>query len=219
MKNNKIPMTIKMTFSIFMAVLIPFYWQAYGPSNFLYFCDIALFLTLMGLWTENKTLISMAAVGILLPQIVWVVDYIGLFFNISLLGMTKYMFSDTISLFARSLSLFHGWLPFLLIYLVMKLGYCKKAMLNWTLLAWSAMLVSYWFMPAPGDLVASNTPVNINYVYGFSDTVKQEWLPDTIYLTILMLALPLFVYWPTAKVLSRLNKEKRIQTSLISKFD
>ena len=70
MKNNKIPMTIKMTFSIFMAVLIPFYWQAYGPSNFLYFCDIALFLTLMGLWTENKTLISMAAVGSRLHRLV-----------------------------------------------------------------------------------------------------------------------------------------------------
>ncbi len=197
-------MTIKITFTAFMAILVPFYWQAYGPSNFLYFCDIALFLTLIGLWTENKTLISMAAVGILLQQLVWVLDYVGLFFNIELLGMTEYMFRDSISLFARWISLFHGWLPFLLVYLVIKLGYCKKALVNWTLLAWSAMLISYWFMPEPGDLViSSNTPVNINYVFGFSETVKQSWLPDFIYLIGLMLLLPLAVYWPTDKLLSR----------------
>lgn len=201
-QQKKIPLSIKLGFTAFMAILVPFYWLAYGPSNFLYFCDIALFLTLMGLWLENKSLISMAAVGILLPQFIWVLDYLLLFFDIPLLGMTEYMFRDSISLFARSLSLFHGWLPFMLIYLVSKLGYCHKALLGWTLVAWLAMLISYFFMPAPGDtLIAENTPVNINYVYGFSETTKQTWLPELIYLLVLMLALPVLVYWPTDKLL------------------
>ena len=55
-----------------MAVLVPVYWYYYGPTNFLYFCDVALFLTLAGLWLESPLLISMCAVGILLPQMLWV---------------------------------------------------------------------------------------------------------------------------------------------------
>ena len=47
-----------------MAVLVPVYWYYYGPTNFLYFCDVALFLTLAGIWLESPLLISMCAVGI-----------------------------------------------------------------------------------------------------------------------------------------------------------
>ena len=36
-----------------MAVLIPVYWYYYGPTNFLYFCDVALILTLVAIWIEK----------------------------------------------------------------------------------------------------------------------------------------------------------------------
>ena len=52
-----------------MAVLVPVYWYYYGPTNFLYFCDVALFLTLAGIWLESPLLVSMCAVGIVAPQI------------------------------------------------------------------------------------------------------------------------------------------------------
>lgn len=203
-KRNSIPLSLKVGFSLFMVILVPFYWQAYGPSNFLYFCDIALFLTLVGLWRESKLLISMAAVGILLPQFIWVIDFAGGFFGASLLGMTDYMFRDSISLFARGLSLFHGWLPFLLLFLVSRLDYDRRALAYWSVVAIAAMLVSYFFMPAPGDILSHpNQPININYVYGFSETVKQQWLPDAGYLFALMIVLPLAVYWPTHQFLKR----------------
>ncbi|TQV86954.1 hypothetical protein [Aliikangiella coralliicola] len=204
MENSKIPMSLKILYTSFMAVLVPFYWSAYGPSNFLYFCDIALFLTLVGIWREDSRWISMAAVGIIIPQMVWVADFLAMFFNFKLLGMTEYMFRDSISLFARSLSLFHGWLPFLLLYLLSKTGYHRKALIGWTLVAWAAMLVSYLFMPEPGQVLDNvNAPVNINYVYGFSETTKQQWLPDHLYLIVLMVVLPALVYWPTSKLLER----------------
>src|ERR1700733_4811295 len=66
----RIPFAVKLAFTAFMAVLVPVYWTEYGPANFLYFCDLALFLTLAAVWLENRLLASMAAVGILLPQIV-----------------------------------------------------------------------------------------------------------------------------------------------------
>src|ERR1043166_9029704 len=102
-----LPLWLKLAYSAFLAVLIPVYLYYYGPTNFLYFCDVALLLTLVGLWTESSLLISMCAVGIVFVQMVWVADFIGHFFGVSLLGMTDYMFKDS-SLFLRGLSLFHG---------------------------------------------------------------------------------------------------------------
>src|SRR5262245_9164103 len=108
---GRIPLWLKLVYTGFMAVLVPTYWYYYGPTNFLYFCDVAIILTLVGIWRENALLISMCAAGIVLPQTVWVIDFVAQIFGVSLLGMTAYMFQDT-SLFLRGLSLFHGWIPF-----------------------------------------------------------------------------------------------------------
>ena len=213
MIQSQVPFNLKIAYSLFMLVLVPFYWITYGPSNFLYFCDIALFITWIGIWKESPTLISVAAVGILLPQLVWVLDFIATAAGFPLLGLTEYMFRESISLFARGLSLFHGWLPFLLIFLLGRLGYRKNAILYWTAIAWVAILISYFFMPAPGDAVESaNVPVNINYVYGFSETTKQSWVSDPVYLVGLMLILPLAVYWPTGKLIERWVPVNQIST-------
>ena len=69
------PLWLKFAYTAFMIVLVPVYWHYYGPTNFLYFCDVALFLTLAGLWLESPLLISMCAVGILAPQTLWVAGF------------------------------------------------------------------------------------------------------------------------------------------------
>jgi hypothetical protein len=56
---RRIPLWLKIAYTAFMAVLIPVYWAHYGPTNFLYFCDVALLLTLVGVWTESARLISL----------------------------------------------------------------------------------------------------------------------------------------------------------------
>src|SRR5947209_1006067 len=88
---GRLPVWLKLAYSAFMAVLVPVYWHYYGPTNFLYFCDMALFLTLIGIWIESPLLISMCAVGILAPQALWVADFALNFVNVSLTGMTDYM--------------------------------------------------------------------------------------------------------------------------------
>src|SRR5438874_13206760 len=90
-----LPLWFKLAYSAFMVVLVPVYWFYYGPTNFLYFCDIALILTLVGIWIESPLLISMCAVGIVLPQTLWAVDFVGNLLGGSLVGMTDYMFKDT----------------------------------------------------------------------------------------------------------------------------
>lgn len=206
--STRISLGTKLAYTAFMAVLVPVYWAKYGPTNFLYFCDLALFLTLAGIWLENRLLVSMAAVGIFLPQIVlWCGDFAAHLVGFKFLGMTDYMFDAHRSLFLRGLSCFHGWLPFLLWFLVARLGYDRRALVAWTGLAWVAMLASYFFLPAPGAKLANPlAPVNIDYVYGFSDTAAQTWLPGWAWLVCLMVALPGLICFPTHCWLRRYAK-------------
>src|SRR5712672_627010 len=98
---SKIPMGLKLAFTAFMAVLVPVYLHNYGATNFLYFCDTALLLTLISIWTENSLPVSMAAVGILIPQFFWCVDFFYQLLGFRLTGLTGYMFDSQTSLFLR----------------------------------------------------------------------------------------------------------------------
>lgn len=199
---SRIPLALKVVYTLFMAVLIPVYWRNYGPANFFYFCDVALILTLVGIWREDRLLISMCAVGILAPQMLWLLDYLAHFAGLSVTGMTGYMFDSSKSLFLRGLSLFHGWLPLLLIYLVMCLGYDRRALKWWTVLAWALILVCYFLLPGPRP-DPGNAAVNINYVHGFSDTAAQTWMHPLLWLAAMAVLMPLALFIPTHWVLQR----------------
>ena len=194
----RIPLAFKLAFTAFMAVLVPVYWYEYGPTNFLYFCDLALFFTLAAVWLENALLAGMAAVGIILPQMLWCADFVAHLAGLPLLGMTDYMFDAHRPLFLRGLSFFHGWLPFLLLFLVKRLGYDRRALPAWTAVAWIAMVISYFLLPAPGAKLANPlAPVNVDYVYGLSDTVAQGWMPGPMWFGLLLVALPVVILLPS----------------------
>jgi hypothetical protein len=199
---GRLPLWLKLAYTAFMAVLLPVYWANYGPTNFLYFCDVALLITLVGIWIESPLLVSMCAVGILASQALWVVDFLSNLIGWPLTGMTDYMFAADHSLFLRSLSLFHGWLPFLLVYLVWRLGYDRRGFPAWTGLAWILVLICFLFMPPPRP-DPGLTPVNINYVWGMSDTVAQQWMPPAVWLAGLIILLPVLLYAPVHFLLRR----------------
>jgi hypothetical protein len=202
---SRLPLWLKLAYSAFLAVLVPYYLKAYGPTNFLYFCDVALLMALVAVWTESPMWASIPAVGILLPQSLWCADFLGGLFGHYVTGMSAYMFNPGLSLFTRGLSFFHFWLPFLVLYLVWRLGYDRRAFVAWTGLALSLMLVCYFWMPAPPPPADNpNLPVNINYVYGLSDDKPQHWMPPLAWLALLMCALPLVIYLPTHLLLSKL---------------
>lgn len=199
---GRIPMWLKVSYTAFMAVLIPVYWYHYGASNFLYFCDVALLITLVGVWRESPFLISMPAVGIIGIQSIWVADFVANFLGMTFLGMTDYMFDSAKPLFLRLLSLFHGWLPFLLVFLVWKVGYDRRAFPAWSALAVVLLAVCFFFMPGP-TADAGNAAVNINYVYGMSDTTPQTWMPGWAWLAMMMIGLPLVLFAPVHLLLDR----------------
>ena len=199
---NRLPLLFKLVYTAFMAVLIPVYWHYYGPTNFLYFCDVTLIITLVAVWIESPLLVSMCAVGILLPQVYWCIDFIANALGVSLTGMTNYMLNPNSWWFLRGLSLFHGWIPFLLVYLVWKLGYDKRGLPGWTVVAWALILICFFFMPPPRP-DPGLMPVNINYVWGMDDTAAQTWVSPYVWLAGLMIGLPLLVYTPTHFFLAR----------------
>jgi hypothetical protein len=91
--------------------------------------------------------------------------------------------------------LFHGWLPFLLVFLVWKLGYDRRAFLAWTGLAWALIVICFFFMPPPQPNPGL-LPVNINYVWGPSDNVAQTWVPPSVWVVGLLVGLPTLLFAP-----------------------
>jgi hypothetical protein len=121
-------------------------------------------------------------------------------------GMTSYMFDAQRSLFLRGLSLFHGWLPFLLCYLVYRLGYDRRALKVWTGLACGLSLVAFFLLPPAGATLADpKQPLNVNYVFGLDDAHAQTWMPPGLYLVVWMLTLFVLAYLPTHLVLTKLT--------------
>ena len=74
---KRIPLWFKLAYTAFCAVLIPNYLRDYGPTNFLYFCDVALIGTMVAIWLESALLVSAAAVGILFAQFLWALDFLS----------------------------------------------------------------------------------------------------------------------------------------------
>ncbi len=195
---RRIPMWLKVLYTAFVAVMVPVYWRDYGPTNFLYFCDVAVFFTLAAVWTERSLFASMPAVGILAPQLLWMVDFLAECVGLPMTGMTAYMFDEQKPLFTRGLSLFHFWLPILIVWLVWRLRYDRRALIAWGVVAWGLMLTCYFFMPPPPTPKDNpNLPVNINYVYGLAAEQPQQWMPPLVYLGLMLVGLPILIYWPT----------------------
>jgi hypothetical protein len=199
---HKIRPAAKVAITAFLAVLVPIYLHTYGPTNFLWFCDAALIVTVADMWLESSLLISMCAVGILLPQCLWLADFGSNLLGFHFLNLTGYMFDPKLPLFTRGLSLFHGWLPLLLVWLLFRLGYDKRALSAWTALAAGLMLVCYFFTPLAGAHPANpNIPININYVYGFNDQQPQHWVNQNLYVILWLGALWLAAFLPTHLIL------------------
>ena len=199
---RRIPLWIKIAYTAFMAVLIPIYLKRYGPTNFLYFCDVAAILTLIAIWLESSLLLSTALISIFIPQMLWVLDFfveLACYLNLwdwHLAGLTGYMFRPP--WFLRFLSFFHFWLPFLLIYLIWRVGYDKRGLLVCIVGSWVLVTICYVAMPEPSPTKNSDTgevlrdpnvPANINYVYGLAGEERAQTFmdPDSYFALYLMI--------------------------------
>lgn len=177
----------KILFTAYVMVLIPVYWKNYGWRNFLWFSDVGVFLTLAALWLNSSLLNSMALIGILPFELIWVVDFAAvLATKRKLLGITDYMFDTRYTKFLRALSLFHIILPIIWITCLIEWGYDADALFYQVLLTECILLTTY-FLTDPA--------LNINWVYlpkerGWHSISSLGWL------FILLIGFPILVIYP-----------------------
>jgi hypothetical protein len=195
-----VPVWLKVGYSALLLLLAPVFIREYGLSNFLWFSNIALVGTLVAIWVESRLLLGMMAVAVVLPELGWNVAFWGrLLFGMEDFGAVGYMFDERIPLWARLFSLYHVPLPFVLLWLVRRCGYDRRALRWQTGLAWVVLPVS---------LVITNPWENLNLVYGPLDAVGQPVIAPPLPLLALMVGLPLLVYWPTHLLLERFARSR-----------
>lgn len=192
-----IPLWIKLAYTLFVAVTVAVYAVKWGPGNFLWFSDIALIGTVPALWLESGLLAGMMTIAILLPEILWNLSFfVQLATRRRVSGLTDYMFDRSKPLYLRAVSLFHVFLPVLLVWMISRLGYERRALVAQTILAWVVLPLSYW-LTKPEE--------NVNWVRGFNNGLQKRVHP-TVYLGLLMIGFPVLLYLPTHFLLVTLFK-------------
>jgi hypothetical protein len=188
---GRIPLWIKIVYTAFVVVLVPVYAAHHGVGNFLWFSNVALLTTAVAIWLEHRLLFSMMALATLLPETGWLVDFLArLVTGYHLFGLTAYMWDPLHPALVRGLSLYHIPLPLLLLWLVYRFGYDKRALVRQTALAWVVLVATY---------VLTEPARNINYAFGWFEA--GDGLPQPWHLLSVMVVLPVLVYAPTHLVL------------------
>lgn len=192
--SGRIPLWLKVIYTLFVACAVRVNAVEYGLENFIWFSDIALILIVPALWLESGLLASMMAVGVVLPEIGWsVVFLIRLISGARMGGILGYLFDPAIPIGVRGVSLFHLLLPPLLVWMTYRLGYDRGALLAQTILCWITLAATF-FLTEPAK--------NINWAFG--PGFPQHRLPPALYLTIEMCLFPLVVFFPTHIALSKM---------------
>jgi hypothetical protein len=187
---RSVPLWLKLGYGVAVPVIAVVYWQAYGPQNYLWLSDIALALTAAAVWTGSRRLASMAAVGVLLIELAWSVDFLS---GGRLIGLAAYMYDAELPLYLRGLSLFHFALPPTLVYLLYRFGYDRLAPWYQIPVTWAAFIAAYG-LADPAE--------NINWVYGPNE--PQTLMPPLVWLALVMVVYPLLAMLPIHVILKRL---------------
>jgi hypothetical protein len=183
----RVPLWLKIGWTVWVAVWLPVYWRQYGAQNFLYFCDFGNLFICVALWLESRLIFSWQATGLLLFQILYVIDLIGaLLGGTHVIGGTEYMFDPHLPLFVRLLSLFHVVTPPLLLWGIWKLGYDERGWKLQTLVTWIVVPINYFWRPQ----------ADVNWARGLFYH-EQHVMPGLLYLFGYLVVVPLSVYWPT----------------------
>lgn len=187
-----IPLWIKLAYTLMVLVIVPIYWRNYGPGNFLWFSDIALLAMVLAVWLEDPWIVSMMAVGVLVPELAWNLAYFYRLLTRRTLswigGLTAYMFEAQRPRWLRALSLFHVPLPALVLWLLVRWGYDERAILAQTVLAWVVLALCYRLTPRAE---------NVNWVFGVGPACNTYGMPLWKYRVVQAVVLPVGVFLPT----------------------
>jgi hypothetical protein len=191
---TEMPAWLRWAAVVWLAVYVPAYWRTWGPANFLLLCDIAVFLTCIGLWTRNRLLLSSQAVSTLFVGLAWALD-VGwrIVAKHHLIGGTEYLFDPKVALWVRLLSLSHIFLPVLLLWVLWRMGYDRRAWILQSAIALAAFVACRFTNPAK----------NMNFA--FRDPFFHcAWGPAPAHIAVITAFMMVVVYLPTHLALARI---------------
>jgi len=183
-----IPIAFKLAYTAFVLYVVAVWWKHYGWKNFLWFSDIAFIGAVPALWLENSALASILTVAVLLPELLWNLDYVGrLLLRRRITGLTDYMFETERPLVLRALSLFHVPLPLVLLWMVAAYGYAGRVALPGAIVLAAVVL--------PWSRWVGGATENINWTYGLG--ARRSTLPGPAYVALLFGVFVALVFVPT----------------------
>ena len=183
-----IPFWFKIGYTAFVLYVMAVWWKHYGWKNFLWFSDIAFIGAVPAMWLESAALASVLTVAVLLPELLWNLDYaLRLVTRRRITGLTDYMFEPERPLLLRGLSLFHVPLPLVLLWLVAAYGYDAAVGLPGAVVLAAIVL--------PWSRIVGTVEKNINWTYGLGGW-RVQW-PGWLWVPVLFVGFVLFVFLPT----------------------
>ncbi|MGB8582838.1 MAG: hypothetical protein WCD47_18605 [Candidatus Sulfotelmatobacter sp.] len=187
----RIPLWIKVLWTVCVIAWVPVYWRQYGSQNFLFFCDLGNLFIAAALWLESALLFSWQATGLLVFQILFTLDLAVAFVSgRHLIGGTEYMFDPQVPLSIRLLSLFHVITPPLLLWAIHRVGYDSRGWKYQTLTAWIVVPINYFWRPQ----------FDVNWARGLFFR-EQHAVPGLVYLLAYLIIVPAVIYYPTHRLL------------------
>ena len=177
-----------------LAVWFPTYAVVWGFGNFVQLCDLAVFLTVAGVWTGSALLLSSQAVGSLVINSIWVLDIASrLITGHHLIGGTEYMLDAQYPLWIRLLSLYHVVVPVVLLWAVRRTGYHPRGWQLQAAISVPVLIVSRLLGPAK----------NVNFAH-VDPILHISFQPAALHLAIILSCLIAIIYWPTHQILFRI---------------
>ncbi len=190
---------LKLVYTVFFLLIMYVNFAYHGWRNVLWFSHIALVLLFLGLWTEKRVLVSMAGISVLFFHSLWTLMFLArLLFGFHSGGAIAYVFDAGTPLYLRSVTMFHVATPPLILYLLSKKGYDRRAFRYQKF--WGATLILITYLLSPQR--------NVNWVHG--PVEPQSFLHPYFYLAVLITVLVLFVYLPTHLLLDKFFGQKSL---------
>jgi hypothetical protein len=198
---RRVPLWLKVGWTVWLLIWAPVYWRHYGVQNFLFFCDIGNLLTGIGLWLESPLIFSWVGCGLLWIQSLYTLDLTAAVLSgHHPIGGTEYMFDPHLPLYLRLLSLFHVVTPPLVLWALWHLGYDRRGWKWQTLTAWIVVPINYFWRPEQ----------DVNWARG-PFFHEQHAIPGGLYLFCYLVAMPLCLYFPTHLLLAWWTRRRPVE--------
>jgi len=173
-------------------ILLALAWcKRYNVGPLLWFCDIALLMTAIGLFLRSGLILTAQLTALLIFHFGWNLDFgLYLFWGHSLIGSTAYMFYHDLTLYEKCLSFFsHVFVIPAAFYGIIILGVSRKA---W-IFQWGQTLVLFLL-----TYLITRPEENINWMFGNELlSIKPDMITPILYYVLMIVIPPVFVYWPT----------------------